>query len=1442
MTKHRKYILKIVTWLFLALFVLIVLSGTFVFITAERYINKHLSEWISKKSNHLYELSFKSINLKLQPLSLSIEDVSLTTNQEVARQILEKSPEKVLYNFHSPKILINRINLQSFVRKKIFRCKSINVYKPELKLEGAEILQQDSALVVDRLFYELQPLFKDQLKSVAIDEINFVNANYKIYTSSANLKQISNAENISVVIRKFRTDSTLIFDKARFFNSDDILIEMNNFKNDLGDSLHILNIDTLEYSLKTANISAFGFHLNYLIKDSTRNLYDVFVPKVVLKSKSLVQLSISDSLEIQYLEFQNPEIRFYNKENRRKIKVQDISQFNLYPLVKNQFSYFKVDSFFLKNAILNIFRQPDTEQLQQQFQSFNVELYDFLLDSASSFDKDRLLHARDLEMNVQGYRLRLEDNYHEFYADSIFVSTINNSLGTKNIRISPLTAQQQKSHTQVNIECKELSVADADLKTIYHTRTFPDRLIKILEPKVKIQYLSQIKKNKKQKEAGLLFDLVSAYLKGVYSKVVQVENGELKIENLYNSHVQGYFETNFNFTLSGFALDSASINRTDKFFYASNFDIQFTDYRMRLVDDLHRIKVDRISILSSDRKLQVQNLLLEPVVSNIDQSVAENYSRSELYKIKIPEIELTNVNLREAFFHNKLDAEQFQITNPDIYFENFGTLRRKKEKSEFTEFYQLIFNYISDFNIRNIIIPNGEFTWTNHTKKGKTISFDNQFAVTMENFRLNENEVKKQRIFFSDNFNISLKDQVFMLSDSVHILQAGQINISSKESLVDIKDAFLYPDMKSKNYNRLSTTFQISVPTLHLHNINFEEAYFSKEISLEKLEVDAPKFRIFTRSGIAKSLDLNKFQIPLPPVLNSLELRELELKNGQVITYETSGEKQKVKSNFNIDMILPGVSIKTDKNKQVKLSTSNLIAKISRFETLLGTYHKFSIQQLDFNKKQKTLVVSGLNIEPFAQKNIGNKFAVAAPQITFSGFDVQQALDKNFFIFDEITLSNPKIAIEITDSIKGDKLEFTKNLDLYSFIEPYTDKLEINRLNLNNVDLNFNWFTKQLIDRRFNIDFKEINIAENLPSKNLLHAKEFEISTTNFSKKTKNGMYEFTADSLIYNSEKHNAILTNIEVKPLLSVEEFNRRSIFQADYVLSKTDYIELKGINESLWLQKKILDADKLVIGNTDLNVFRNKRYPFNEKQRPPWPQDLLKNIKQQFVFDSVILKPSRVIYSELSDLSDERGSVSFNNLQLKAGTLSNMQNIISKAPYFKADASTDLMNQAKLSVNFNFDLSSKNYQHSVKGSLQPVSMKPFNSIIQKASPIQIESGQIDKFDFDISLDNNLATGEVYFGFHDFKINVMNMESSEAKKSKLATFWANHMIFNSQNPKGNDELQPEKISYERDVQRSVINYWWKAILEGSKPSLGIKARKTDALQTIVFYLGLFI
>jgi len=381
-------------------------------------------------------------------------------------------------------------------------------------------------------------------------------------------------------------------------------------------------------------------------------------------------------------------------------------------------------------------------------------------------------------------------------------------------------------------------------------------------------------------------------------------------------------------------------------------------------------------------------------------------------------------------------------------------------------------------------------------------------------------------------------------------------------------------------------------------------------------------------------------------------------------------------------------------------------------------------------------------------------------------------------------------------------------------------------INLNGVNLNFNWLQKQLFNNNLNLDFKDILIAKNQPPANLLNSREFEISTTDLSETGKNGLYKFTADSLKYNSARHDVLFINLNVSPLTDKEKFPQKDGYQTDVVDAVISYVALKGINEKRWLQNNILEAALLEIGPSNLDIYRNKRYPLDSHQRPPWPQDLLKQIKQPFIFDSLQLMSSQVKYSELLGIREEPGVVIFEDLTLRGNALSNIQNFIKKNNHVIINGSASLFDKSLLSACINFDLSSPDHAHTVKGSLEPMNLEPVNSMLSKAEPLSVESGYLKKLKFNISADDDSSELLMKINYNDLKITVHEYGNPGKQKSGFATFWANNFMINSDYPKGNS---PKSISrnYTRDKQRSIINYWWKTLYSGIKEALELQSEE---------------
>jgi hypothetical protein len=1402
-------------WLGPSVLILLLTAFFIIWIAIPSFLSKQISEYAKEKSGGEYIFSIGDIRRGIFPLSIKFSDVSL---EPVIHEHQGEGGNMINYSFSAGTIAMKGFHLRQLLTKNTFSCREVKIVKPAIKLEGEELLQIDSLNISEGMIGSLWPLF-GFVEEVYIRKVEFEEANFGFYSAAGDSNFISQAEKVSIDILGFHATSEMASKGTGLFQTDDVLIRMNHFSIDMGDSLHVSTIDTLLYSLKTTDIKIKNFRLYPFSLNPEQNLFEVNVPEVYIKSRSITHFALSDSIKIGFVEFLQPNIRFFQKSNPEQLQLEDFNQFDLYSLVQNQLIKLEVDTFYLHDAHLEIFRQPFTGSYRQQFKSVDVTLNGFALDSLSSVNPGKLFHADGLEMQVEGYHLKMEGIEHHFRAESLFVSTMSNQLSAKNISIQPENKGTSNIRTSIDIECRKVNIEDLQFLKLYHGRILPASKIEVVEPDVHLLYrLDKIKQQKKP-GSGLLFDVVTEYMEGVYAENVFIENGNLAIRNNEKEELKGYFETRFDFHLSGFSLDTSSVERSSNFFFASEFELQFSDYSMRLIDNLHKLEVEKVGISSLNGHVHLENLELQPAVENLTADKMRNMNHSELFRISVPDINLRNVDLNNAFFHKRLSISHFDISDPKIYFENFSSLKAENEKQEFSDAYQLLFNYMEDIEIGRFSIDGGVLTWINHTRQGETTSFDNEFSASLENFRLNQDELDRQRLLFSENFEVSIKDQEFELSDNVHVLQGSEIIFSSARSMIKVKDAQLFPLISSESYDDLSTTWQVAIPEISIEGFDFQKAYNSQEPEIRLLEIKNPRVQIYVKPDEAKWLDSKSYRFPLPSFIESVKVNELRITDAQAVSYKVQGFRHSARANFFFDLSLPQLILKNNDANQMEVLTGNILVSVSDFITPIDDIHNLGIGSIEFNRNNKTIGVSDLEIKPFIAATTHNHFNINAPQINFTGFDFDAAINNSNFIFNRIEAHKPGISIFINQEVKEDTLDFLRTLDLYPYIEHLVNQVQVNKLEITDVDLQLQWLKKQYNNKKLDFIFSDILLSENQLTQNLLNSREFQISTTGLSSRSKDGLYEYSADSLIYNSAAHKVRMKNMNIRPLIPRERFPMQDGYQKDVTNLNIAYAELKGVDEKKWIQEQILDADLLLLGSLKAEIYRNKRFPFNHSQRPQWPQDLIKNLNQEFVFDSVKLLPSSIRYSELMGISEEPGFIEFNRLTLSGNTFSNIEAINRQNGPFAIEASAYLYDEAKLSVQFRFNLTDENYLHTAKGFLEPMQLDLLNHIIKKSEPISIEAGKLNRLEFDLSFNSRYAEGEMVAGYNDLKIAVLDFSGDEIHKDRFTSFLANTLKVHSHN----SGADPVNIKHDRDEERSVISFWWKSVYSGIKSVIGI-------------------
>lgn len=1426
MTNLRQKILKISTAI-LAVLVMTALAGlAVIYYGAQNYLNKNLAELVEKKSKGKYELTFENLEINFSRWGIELNQVSFHPSDSIINTLKQNVANKQFYSFSSPNISISGIQLIQLIFRKKLEIGEILIAQPQLNIHGKQQGPDNKENNVNTLLQELRPLVTKTFRSIKIGKIELANASYDFYNLLGDTKKMSNAENITIGVLDFYTDSLLLPDKNRLFDTSDIYLRMEKYQNKLADSIHTISAESVTYSLKRSVIEAKNIELKPINQStSIKSKYYFFIPKARITTTHIKDFYRDNSIPIDSLILTDAHIKYWPGQKRVITNLEPSDEFNLNDLIKNELSGITIRDFRLKNAQLRIFRSQADTATQQELKNIALNLTDFRLDSISQTDTSRVFYAKNIDFAASGYELTLGDNRHRIKAGNLELSTKERSVLVKKIEVYPLNTSTSDQKNTIDGTCDSVRLDLFNFKKAYHEKRFAFQRINIFNPEVKLTQNAASKEKSDTENTSFIYKLISGYVKGIYANQVMVKKGNVHLVNKTGVIQTGNIESAIKLQLSGFALDEVSVRRTDRLFFANQIELDFSNYQMHLADQLHKLTIDDLSISTQKKMAKLQNLHLFPVSKENMEELLKQYSRSELYEFTIPELSLSDADFHNAFFNKKLSVDTLRIKTPQIYYENFALLKQLKPKPDFEDLFRLISNYLDNIHINILEIPDGTVRLINHSKKDKTTSLNNRFSLKLENMQISEDQFNKKRLLFSEYVDFSVRDHLIRLSDNVHVLKAGEIGFSTRRQEIFVVNATLYPETTSKDFSSIMWNIQLAIPEIRIKGINIEAFYFDHKIDADNLTITSPDIKLYQKRKKTDIKEIKEIAFPLPKEIESIAVRKFTLNDGSLKVFSEIGTKPYLMVQSDIKMAAQNLLIqKNGSAGKPEFKTGEYTGNLIQFKfTPKDKNQQFSIDELTFSTSDRRILAKNLAVSPKAKNNKEDQFELNIPSLAMNGFDIDNAYKNDQFTFESIIVDKP--TFQLSNNAK-DSLKFNPfKVNLYPYFESFADVFSSKLLNVNDANITVYKNGQKKLQEKISFNLTKIRI-ENKPSQGFMHSSDFSFRIPNLKRKGK--LYQFSIGEASYSSVNNRVIAKDIRIVPNFSKDDHQKKVGFQSDYFSGKIDSVSVSQPNIKRWFDKEELAGKYMSVNGLNLDVYRDKQLPFDETRRPKMLQDLIKSLKVPLSVDSLILTHSQVTYSEKKETDNLEGKIRFTNIRARMLPFTNMKAANGAIPDFDLYGSATIQDSCQLKVSMNYLMNHPENKFTAKGSLSPFHMRILNPVLEPLAMISIRSGIVNQFKFDFSANQTSANGQLFFGYDNLKISVLAMKDGNTKDSRFASFLANSLLLRSKNPRGK-ELLPDEIAFQRDQKRSVLNYWWKSIFSGIKNTLDIKDNKPE-------------
>ncbi len=652
----------------------------------------------------------------------------------------------------------------------------------------------------------------------------------------------------------------------------------------------------------------------------------------------------------------------------------------------------------------------------------------------------------------------------------------------------------------------------------------------------------------------------------------------------------------------------------------------------------------------------------------------------------------------------------------------------------------------------------------------------------------------------------------------------------------------------------------------HQHLFNFSKAEFTgfdffkvmfhKKLSINKLRLEKGEIKL--DEVILNKKDSIQYDFLSRIPFENISINHLEIAESKVWLHSDRGNKLMLKGNINIDKI--------NINNLNKSSFSNnfhfaaIECNVTEINySIPGTYHALQIKKLVIDSKKAMLRIDSLKIIPqYSQSEFNGKQSLETNHIetTISSveilkLDIMSLFDKKFTA-EEVLISDSKTNIFTNGDSKKSSLSQPMSS---AYLNQIPLEVRIDTFKINHSSFVYKKFAKEkskislkeeknLFDSMHfrNISINHLEIAKTnvkllsnqenqfkieritlddlkKPGNGSFHFAAVECSLSNINYSIPNSYYTVYLNQLLIDSRKALLRIDYLKINSKYSKYKLGEKLGYQADYLEATVPNIEISKLDVLRLIQKELI-ADKLIINNCKVYVFRDRRLP-RELKEQPMLLGYLRQIPLEVRINTFKINNALAVSEEFPKVGTQSGILKIERINLFMSPLLNHPRK-NDPDYSNTYVEGSIMDAGTIQASIHAPMTSDIYY--IKGAIKNLNLPKLNPSSENLGRFHIESGILNNLDFHFTATKEKAYGEIVGEYHNLVIDRLKNENGMKKVAKVPTFFLKHLII----PKNKDKdmsvaKRTGKIDYPRDSTRLVTFYFLKALLSGIRASFDL-------------------
>jgi len=995
----------------------------------EKLLRKYLKERVAKISEGLYDVDFGKLTLNILTGKVMIQEFEMFPDTLLYREMKTRGlVKKSLYRLSFRSVSVDRLNFLQIYSQRRINLRQIDFQKPIISIVGFP----DTATARKsrwRVIYEdIYPMISKVFNDFHVDSIT-INRGLLLTSFRQKTGRLAVGEyEFSSILRDVSINPFSYYNRERVFYSRDIDWIIHNLELSLSDSLYFLKADQIGFSLIKSKLWGKqlslipNFHSSRLQSATVGDFFQLDIPDFFIEGVDLYKALVDKEVEIKNVQLKN--FRFKMLRNIQPLQIIPVIRgkkkfraANIYTIIAGALKSVKIDSFSIKKASFEYFRNLHDPNPELRIAEVNLDLSNFYLDSLANLNKNKIYYSDDIELQLRNISLKLRDEVHFLNSEEIRFSTGKSLINVQYSILFPDKKVNLLSKTgQKNlIYCllPRLIFYNVDLKKVFNQRILDFDRLEIMEPDlIYTKYRKSKNPDPRFKSAKdffqaeneeVVYNLLKKYIKKIKGNSIQISHGQMQLHQQHKETEKKIASGSFDLTMRDFLMDSIHGMNRQGYFYSSDFTLDVNTFFYESPDSSRHLRIDRLYVSTADSLIEAYNCSFKKTTTLLS---AENKKIKKPildYDFTIKEFKGLGLNHKKLFLEKILKANTIILEKPNLRLEA-GEESPQEIRTD-DPIISRSFDFPRTFEIGRFLVKNGAFSFAGREKQKVTYFSlkDVDFGITDARIHIPEKGKTDGQIKF-DSLQLSVFPINIILSDSTYALQSNSLRVYSYPADIIATGVKLMPLKKTEHDNKLNSLVTLAIPLLTIKDFYFDKAIFNKQWDMKEFTIYEPDIVVEKwipeKSKFESKNHAPDYNVKLPLFINSLSIGKSIIKNGSINLKTINNDTIKSYSLSNINVTADRLRI--DSLTQVNPETAPIF--FCEDVTFMSNGYKWIS-----NDSMYTYSFDGIGFSTHVQQAYVDSFKVTP---NFSRFDFCRKVGHQV---DRIVLRIPKITLDYLD-------------------------------------------------------------------------------------------------------------------------------------------------------------------------------------------------------------------------------------------------------------------------------------------------------------------------------------------------------------------------------------------------------------------------------------------